>query len=154
MRSSAVRSRASVSRLERSAIFDLYTRIRAAQVKLAGADGRARRLPENPQEFLAQLMAELESGKAVTIFESNAELTTMQAARMLAVSRQFLVGLLEEGRIPFHLVGTHRRVYARDVLAFKAKRDKARRRTLDDLARAENEEGVYDRVPVNVPESR
>jgi excisionase family DNA binding protein len=63
------------------------------------------------------------------------------------MSRQFLVRLLEKGEIPFHMVGTHRRMYARDVLTYKVKRDLSRRKTLDDLARSEYEEGIYDQVP-------
>ena len=39
------------------------------------------------------------------------------------------------------------RVRPRDVLAYKVKRDLSRRKTLDDLARAEYEEGIYDQVP-------
>jgi hypothetical protein len=53
----------------------------------------------------------------------------------------------EKNQIPFHMVGTHRRLYARDVLAFKGRRDSARRKTLDDLSRTEFEQGTYDRVP-------
>jgi len=66
---------------------------------------------------------------------------------MLGMSRQFFVNLLKKGEIPFIMVGTHRRIYARDVLAYKAKRDAARRKILDDLARAEYDEGVYDMMP-------
>ncbi|MGA3102453.1 MAG: excisionase family DNA-binding protein [Terracidiphilus sp.] len=133
----------------RSRIFEVYTRIRSAETKMAGADGAPRKLPADPNLFFARLMAELKSGKPVVIFESNSELTTMEAARTLAVSRQFLVGLLESGRMPFHMVGTHRRVYARDVLAFKAARDKSRRKALDRLTRAEIRDALYDRVPLN-----
>jgi len=32
-------------------------------------------------------------------------------------------------------------------LAYKSKRDSSRRKTLDDLSRAEFEDGTYDRVP-------
>jgi len=56
--------------------------------------------------------------------------------------------LLDENQIPYHMVGTHRRIYARDVLAYKGRRDSARRKTLDDLARAEFDEGIYDRIPM------
>jgi excisionase family DNA binding protein len=38
----------------------------------------------------------------------------VKAVAMLAVSRQFLVNLLEKGEIPYHMVGTHRRIYALD----------------------------------------
>jgi len=63
------------------------------------------------------------------------------------MSRQFLVQLLEKGEIPFHRVGTHRRLYVRDVIAYKAKRDTTRRKTLDDLAKREFSEGNYGKVP-------
>lgn len=74
-------------------------------------------------------------------------LTTVEAARMIGVSRQFLIGLLQRGEVPHHMVGTHRRVYVRDLLAYKAKRDSARRRILDDLTRAEAEDDLYDLEP-------
>jgi len=63
------------------------------------------------------------------------------------MSRQFFVNLLKQGEIPFIMVGTHRRIYARDVLAYKAKRDATRRKVLDDMARAACDEGIYDMVP-------
>lgn len=130
-------------------IVDAYAKIRSGQVRLSAPSGQLRKLPVSLDAFLTQLTKNLESGQPVTIFEINAELTTAEAARMLAVSRQFLVNLLEGGEIPFHMTGTHRRVYARDVLSYKTKRDLARRKTLDKLARTEMSEGLYDRVPLN-----
>ena len=52
--------------------------------------------------------------------------------------------LLEKNEIPFHLVGTHRRVYVRDLLTYKLQRDGKRRQILDDLTRAEAAERLYD----------
>lgn len=132
-----------------SRIFDAYTKIRTSEVRISKPNGEVRKLPESLHAFLAQLAQDLETGKPVTIFEENADLSTAEAAGMLAVSRQFLVNLLEEGLIPFHMVGTHRRVYARDVQSFKTKRDQIRRKTIDDLVRAEMRDGLYDRVPLN-----
>ena len=40
---------------------------------------------------------------------------TVEAARILGVSRQYFIQLLQEEQIPFHMAGTHRRVYVRDV---------------------------------------
>jgi hypothetical protein len=45
------------------------------------------------------------------------------------------------------MVGTLRRIYVRDLLAYKAKRDSSRRKILDDLTRAETEDGLYDLEP-------
>ncbi|HKI27057.1 MAG TPA: excisionase family DNA-binding protein [Candidatus Sulfotelmatobacter sp.] len=135
-----------VSGKDQREIEDIYEKLRTAEAKLVGPDGRTEILPNSLYAFLCRLLADLKAGDSVTILQSNADLTTVEAAKLLGVSRQFLVGLLEKQEIPYHMVGTHRRLYARDVLAYKAKRDTVRRKTLDDLARSEQEEGLYDQV--------
>ncbi|HEV2116842.1 MAG TPA: excisionase family DNA-binding protein [Terriglobales bacterium] len=136
-----------ISCKDQEEVQELYEKLRQAAAKLVGPDGKTQVLPNNLYSFLCRLLADLRAGNSVTILQSNAQLTTMEASKMLGTSRQFLVNLLEKGEIPFHLVGTHRRIYARDVLAYKAKRDAARRKALDDLARAEYDEGIYDKTP-------
>lgn len=134
-------------------IHELYSKLRAVEAKLVGPDGKTQVLPGNLYSFLCQLLADLKDGKSVTILQSEAALTTVEAARLLGVSRQFLIQEIERKKIPHHMVGTHRRLYARDVLAYKSKRDAGRRTQLDDLALAEYEEGLYARG-MNDPHSR
>jgi excisionase family DNA binding protein len=98
-------------------------------------------------KFLVQLVLDLNEGKSVSIFQRDAAMTTVEAANLLGVSRQHLIKLLERGAIPYSKVGTHRRILVREVLAFKSKRDANRRKALDDLARAETDEGIYDLTP-------
>jgi excisionase family DNA binding protein len=136
-----------VSLREQKEMVDTYTKLREVEAKLVGPDGRAEVLPNNLYSFLLRLLAELRAGQPVTILQNRHEFTTIEASKILGMSRQFLVRLLEKGEIPFHMVGTHRRMYARDVLAYKVRRDLSRRKTLDDLARAEYEDGIYDQVP-------
>lgn len=125
-------------------LYAQYMQLRQMEAKLIGPDGETEILPNNLYSFLCRLLADLKAGFSVTILQGKAGLTTVEAAKLLGMSRQFLVKLLEKGDIPYYHVGTHRRLYARDVLAYKAKRDTNRRKALDDLARAESDEGLYE----------
>jgi excisionase family DNA binding protein len=128
-------------------IEQLYEAMWRGKAKLVGPDGHARHLSHSLRSFLLELIGLLNEGKPAYIVRNQARLTTVEAAAMLGVSRQFLVNILEEGKIPYHLVGTHRRIYAQDLLAYKSKRDQNRRTALRDLANKEAAEGLYDRIP-------
>jgi excisionase family DNA binding protein len=136
-----------VSPKEQTEIIEIYTKLRESEAKLIGPDGKTEILPNNLYSFLLRLLADLRAGNSATILQSKHELTTAEASKILGMSRQFLVQLLEKGEIPFHKVGTHRRLYVRDVLAYKARRDTTRRKTLDDLAKREFAEGNYGKIP-------
>jgi excisionase family DNA binding protein len=136
-----------ISPQEQREISEIYAKLRAAEAKLIGPDGRTEVLPNNLYSFLLRLLADLRAGNSITILQSKHQLTTIEASKILGMSRQFLVTLLEKGEIPFHQVGTHRRMYVRDVIAYKAKRDSARRDTLNQLAKREFAKGDYDKVP-------
>jgi excisionase family DNA binding protein len=132
---------------EQQEILGIYQKLRHAEAKLIASDGQTEALPNNLYSFLLRLLADLRSGHAVTILQSQHELTTVEAGKILGISRQFLVRLLEKGEIPFHLAGTHRRIYVRDLIAYKSKRDSSRRKTLDNLARREFAKGDYGKIP-------
>jgi excisionase family DNA binding protein len=88
------------------------------------------------------MLAQIAAGNAVSVVPVQAELTTQQAAEMPSVSRPFLVSLLERGDLPFHKVGTHRRMHYRDLAAYKRRNQQARHRTLDDLVQQAQELGL------------
>src|ERR1035437_2614393 len=104
-------------------VLELYQKIQRSRAKLVGPDGKTQNLPVSLYEFLVKLIADLCEGQSVAIVQNDAQLTTVEVARMLGVSRQFLVKVLERVGVPHHMVGTHRRVYVRDLLAYKARRD-------------------------------
>ena len=108
-----------------------------APLKLRVTDGEQVEPIELPAGAVALLMDILEAmaaGQGVTIIPENAELTTVQAADVLNVSRPFLIKLLDEQKIPHRKVGKHRRIRMEDVMAYKASVDAERQSVLDELA--------------------
>jgi excisionase family DNA binding protein len=99
-------------------------------------------LPAGAVKLLVEILEDMASGHAVTIVPQNAELTTQQAADFLNVSRPFLIQLLEEQKLPYRKVGTHRRVRFEDVLRYKEGIDSERRKVLDALAAEAQELGM------------
>lgn len=133
----------SISEQDRKDIERLYGALRKAKAKLVGPDGESKPLPDSLYAFLVELIGTLQQGKCVQILQNQARLTTAEAAGIIGVSRQFLVNLLEGGEIPYHKVGTHRRIYVQDLMGYKAKRDGNRRKILRDLVAAEVKDGLY-----------
>jgi excisionase family DNA binding protein len=95
-----------------------------------------------PKRFIAIFSAALHQiaeGHDVTILQGEDQLSTQQAADYLQVSRPHLVKLLEQGEIPFTLVGTHRRMLVSDVEAYKQKQLLNRQKQLIFLAQQAQE---------------
>lgn len=104
------------------------------RVQLLDHENEVVRLPRAAVRLLQDILAQMAAGNAVTLIPIHAELTTQQAADLLNVSRPFLLKLLEERKMPFRKVGTHRRVLFSDLITFKEKIDADRRKALDALA--------------------
>ena len=90
-------------------------------------------LPPGAVLLLMDILEAMAAGRGVTIIPENAELTTVQAADVLNVSRPFLIKLLEERALPCRKVGAHRRIRMEDVMAYKARIDAERETVLDQL---------------------
>jgi excisionase family DNA binding protein len=110
---------------------------------LVEGGGEALVLPRPALGMFAQILAQLAEGRGVSVVPSAAELTTQQAADLLNVSRPYLIGLLESGKIPFRKIGRHRRIRFEDLLEFKRRDDAERRRAADDLGALSQELGLY-----------
>ena len=117
---------------------------RAPKCQLVGPKGESIPLPESVFYVLERVAEVLARGDSITVVPVGREVTTQQAADLLNVSRQYLVRLLDDGRIPFRKTGKHRRLRIEDVLAFKEKRDKDRRAGLRELSQMTQEFGGYD----------
>lgn len=81
------------------------------------------RLPPGASRAVRRLLDRLAAGESVQVVSADAELTTRQAADLLGISRTYLVRLVDDGHLAAHMVGTHRRLKASDVLAYRRQRE-------------------------------
>lgn len=102
-------------------------------------------LPAGAVAMLVDILEAMAAGRGIMLIPENAELTTVQSAEILNISRPFLIKLLEEGKIPYRKVGKHRRVRMEDVMTYKKTIDQEREDVLDQLvADAQENDMGYD----------
>ena len=92
-------------------------------------------LPAGAVDLLMHVLEAMAAGQGVTLIPEGAELTTVQAANVLNVSRPFLIKLLDQKVIPHRKVGKHRRVRMEDIVAYKEAIDREREQVLGQLTR-------------------
>jgi excisionase family DNA binding protein len=107
-------------------------------------EGNHIKLPKPIFELLVHLVQQMKQGRSIVMMPEDEAFTTQAAANFLGVSRQHFVNLIEEGKIPYHKVGTHRRVYFRDLKEYSERRDKSRRESLDSLFDKVSKAGKHD----------
>jgi len=112
-------------------------------LRKAGSDkGQAIKIPAPAAHLLVQILDEMSRGNAVKLIPVHAELTTQEVADLVNISRPTLIRLLDEGKIEFHKVGTHRRVPLKSALAYKRQIDAERKEALAELAAYDQELGI------------
>lgn len=92
---------------------------REARFVLWDRAGAPIELNEELFELLRGILIDLSQNRAVQVLPRDMELTTVQAADFLRVSRPFVIKLIAEGKLPCRMVGTHRRIRLNDLLAYR-----------------------------------
>ena len=129
-------------------IRELNRMLQSGAPALVGADGEKVELPDAVFRLLKDIVRNMQLGRAIILIPENQQLTTQRAADLLGVSRPHFVKLLENGELPFHKAGSHRRIYLRDLVAYQKRRDAERKRALDHIAKEAYEAGLYDRTGI------
>lgn len=112
--------------------------------RLVAVDGTTVDIPQQLVGVLEAVVEQLRAGNGVSVAPLHAELTTVEAAELLNVSRPHLIKLLDRGELPHRMVGTHRRLKLIDVLAYRDEQDATAREALDEMTRQAEELGLYD----------
>ncbi len=111
---------------------------------LVNAAGERLELPQPVFDLLAHILRSLRERRAIVMMPSDEAFTTQAAADYLGMSRPFLISLLEKGEIPFHFVGSHRRIMFKDLADYEARRDQLRRTTMRQLLEKVQAAGLDD----------
>lgn len=100
------------------------------------------KLPASAVQMLVHMLEEMARGNAVKLNPIHAELTNQEAADLLNISRPSLIQLLDDGKIEYRRVGTHRRVRFKALMAYKRHAHGERRTVLAELAAYDQELGL------------
>jgi excisionase family DNA binding protein len=111
-------------------------------------NGQKQTIPAPLAGVLAIAAQAMMRGYAVSVTIHSGLLTTKQAADMMACSRQHVVKLIDEGKLPAEKVpgGTHRRIRLKDLLDFMRKEDAKRAELMGEMAVITEDLGGYDEI--------
>ena len=134
-----------LARVGQRCIMEALDRSRAVKIKLESEDGDIPpiELPPSALRLIGQLLGLMSEGKPFALMPEKQELTTVEAANFLNVSRPFVIKEIEAGRIPHRMVGTHRRVMLIDLINYKQKVQGSREAALEKLSQLSSELGDY-----------
>ena len=99
-------------------------------------------LPPAALRVIAQVLGAMGDQRPIMVIPRNLELTTVDAANFLNVSRPFVVKEIEAGRLKHRKVGTHRRIEYADLVEYRDQMRSAQRSALEELARDSQELGL------------
>ena len=111
--------------------------------RLVDEDGEPLVLPRAVLKAIAEVLEAASGGDAPLVLRSADDLTTEQAASVLGVSRPTVVRMIDCGKLPAHMVGTHRRLRLSDVLEYRALSTGRRRDALDRMTQQAEELDLY-----------
>jgi excisionase family DNA binding protein len=101
-------------------------------------------LPVTTVEMIREALSLERDGKSFLLLEEEDEVSPEKAAEMLRISRPTLLKKLDSGEIPFHYVGSHRRITVADVLAYRHRQKEQAQAALRQMRDEADELGVYE----------
>lgn len=133
-----------MARVAQRCIVEALDHSRAAAIMLTTDSGEhpSVEVPPAALKLIGQLLGAMSEGRAITLFPAKQELSTVEVANFLNVSRPFVVKEIEEGRLPHRKVGTHRRVAFEDLREYANKMRAGQAAALERMADNARELGL------------
>ncbi|WP_313096117.1 helix-turn-helix domain-containing protein [Corynebacterium variabile] len=98
-----------------------------------------RKLPPEINAVISKVLHAIKEDLPISISTLPREVTTTTAASMLGITRPTLMKHVRAGQLPSHMVGSHHRLFSRDVLAFREELKEEKRQAVFALMDLENE---------------
>lgn len=89
--------------------------------------------------MISKVLRAIKEDLPISISTLPLEVTTTTAASMLGMTRPTLMKHVRAGRVPAQMVGSHHRLFSRDVLAFREELKDEKRQAVFALMDLENE---------------
>jgi len=99
-------------------------------------------LPPSALRLIGQLLGAMSEGRPIVLMPTQQELTTVEAANFLNVSRPFIIKEIDAGRLPHRMVGSHRRIALDDLLNYANQMRAQQAGALDRMAENARELGL------------
>lgn len=99
-------------------------------------------VPPAALELIGRLLGAMSQGRSVTLVPTDQELTTVEAANFLNVSRPFVIKEMDAGRLPHRKVGSHRRIAFEDLLEYAQQMRARQANALERMAENARELGL------------
>jgi excisionase family DNA binding protein len=127
---------AEMARLAQRFIVESLDHSRAAAITLTSDTGDAPSVsvPTKTLRFIADVLGALSERQPVVFMPPRREMSTVEAANFLNVSRPFVIKEIEAGRLPHRKVGSHRRIAFEDLMRYASAMHTRQREALQRLA--------------------
>lgn len=103
-------------------------------------------LPKSVATALEDMFTDIRRGKAVAIFSVPKEITSKQSADILNIDHPQMLSLLDEGEVPYRIANGERKVFLSELLDYKRRDKKRKRKIIEELTREAQEMGLYDYI--------
>ena len=135
---------AEMARVAQRCIMAALDHSRAVQITLTTDKGEhpTVAVPPAALKLIGQVLGAMSEGRPIMLIPAQQEFTTVEAAHFLNVSRPFVIKEIEAGRLPYRMVGTHRRIAFEDLVAYGKKMREKQTAALERMAENARELGL------------
>ena len=125
-----------MARVAQRCLMEALDHSRAASITLTTESGEhpSIDLPPASLKIIGQVLGMMSAGRPIVLMPAKQEMSTVEAANFLNVSRPFVIKEIKEGRLAHRMVGTHRRIAFSDLVEYAQGMQSRRLEALDRMA--------------------